>query len=81
MHRVWTHTPTDNSPYDDWNYCSLYHLGLLKSGLLEEITFKKELNEKVTSYFKPLIPCLLALREEVFPNRAAWVKQDRGLYD
>lgn len=70
--------------YESWNYKSTKELAEIKTGkVLKEDKFNMEVNENVTAYCKPLIPCIQQLRRVVFPNGKSWERgerEDRELY-
>jgi len=69
------------SEFESWNYKGTEELAEIKlAKVLEEDRFTKTLDLTVTSYCKPLIPCILELRKVVFPEGRRWLTQDRQLY-
>lgn len=69
------------SKFEAWNFESTENLAKIKKGSVdEEDKFTKEVEENVTTYCAPLIPCVQELRKVVFPGGKRWLKQDRQLY-
>lgn len=69
------------SKFQAWNFETTENLAKIKTGsVLEEDKFGKEVEENVTTYCKPLIPCIGELRKVVFPEGKRWLKDDRQLY-
>ncbi|KAF2468324.1 uncharacterized protein BDR25DRAFT_335443 [Lindgomyces ingoldianus] len=69
------------SKFEAWNFESTENLAKIKKGSVdEEDKFTKEVEENVTTYCTPLIPCVQELRKVVFPEGKRWLKEDRQLY-
>ncbi|KAI0505695.1 hypothetical protein F5B22DRAFT_639754 [Xylaria bambusicola] len=51
--------PIKESPFDYWNY---------SNDVFGPFTFKERATKHFTSYYQPLIPCVEALRKELFPD-------------
>jgi hypothetical protein len=69
------------SKFEAWNFESTENLAKIKKGSVdEEDKFTKEVEENVTTYCAPLIPCVQEPRKVVFPEGKRWLKQDRRLY-
>lgn len=70
------------SRFDKWNFADTDDLAVTKQGYVQnEADFLWRANEYFTQYYKPLIPCVNALRMAVFPNGERWKEENRGLYD
>ncbi|KAJ5712432.1 hypothetical protein N7493_008900 [Penicillium malachiteum] len=68
--------------FDKWNYMDTDELANMKKGQIsDEADFVKAASDYFTDYYRPLIPCVNALRREVFPHGRRWAKEDAGLYD
>ena len=52
-----------------------------KGEISDEADFVRSANEYFTVHYRPLIPCVNALRKAVFPYGRRWAKEDTGLYD
>ena len=48
--------------------------------MTDEYLFRKQVEENVSTYCAPLIPCILELGKVVFIEGKRRVEQDRGLY-
>ncbi|PVH91183.1 hypothetical protein DM02DRAFT_664271 [Periconia macrospinosa] len=69
------------SKFEAWNFESTENLAKIKKGSVdEEDKFTKEVEENVTTYCTPLIPCVQELRKGVFPRGKRWLEQDPQLY-
>lgn len=69
------------SKFQARNFKITENLAKIKTGsVLEEDKFRKEVEGNVTTYCKPLIPCIEELRKVVFPKGKQWLKEDRQLY-
>jgi len=69
------------SKFQAWNFETTENLAKIKKGSVdEEDKFAKEVEENVTTYCAPLIPCIKDLREAVFPEGKRWLTEDRQLY-
>lgn len=69
------------SKFQSWNFESTETLAKIKKGSVdEEDKFTKEVDENVTTYCAPLIPCIKELRKVVFPEGKRWLREDRQLY-
>jgi Fungal protein kinase len=67
--------------FEKWNYMDTEELAKIKKGtVVNEGDFIKEITEKFTSYYQPLIPWVNKLRRVVFPNVGRWHKEDLTLY-
>ncbi|KAF2105229.1 hypothetical protein BDV96DRAFT_592870 [Lophiotrema nucula] len=67
--------------YESWNYKDTEELADLKMGIVvEEDRFTAEVEREFTAQCKPLIPCILELREELFPGGRRPRGEDRQLY-
>ncbi|KAI0554085.1 hypothetical protein F4679DRAFT_344953 [Xylaria curta] len=61
--------PVKESPLDHWNYRNDEDLIDAKRGMIYDTrTFEQRARKYFTSYYQPLIPCVEALRKEVFPG-------------
>jgi Fungal protein kinase len=69
------------SKFQSWDFESTETLAKIKKGSVdEEDKFTKEVDENVTTYCAPLIPCIKELRKVVFPEGKRWLREDRQLY-
>lgn len=67
--------------FDRWNFADTEELADLKKGAVsDEADFVLSAKEYFTDYYWPLIPCVNALRKEVFPHGRRWSKENTGLY-
>ena len=68
--------------FDKWNFVDTEELADSKKGTVsDEAEFLRTADEYFTEYYRPLIPCVNALRKEVFPHGRRWGKEDTGLYN
>ena len=66
---------------ENWNCKPTKELAMLKIGMVsEEDKFQEEMNENLSPYCKPLIPCVQELRKVVFPDGKRWLTEDTKLY-
>ncbi|KAI1198414.1 hypothetical protein F5X97DRAFT_299682 [Nemania serpens] len=74
--------PVKKSPLDSWNYKSDDDLIDAKRGVIYGTrTFEQRARKHFTSYYQPLIPCVEALRKEVFPEGDLPRDPDPTLYN
>ncbi|GAP91775.1 putative serine threonine-protein kinase [Rosellinia necatrix] len=74
--------PVENSPLDSWDYKNDDELIDAKRGIIYAThTFERRARKHFTSYYQPLIPCVEALRKEVFPDGALPRDPDPTLYN
>jgi hypothetical protein len=67
--------------FERWNYENTTELAKLKFGTIgDEGDFLKTADEKFTSYYHTMIPCVNRLRKVVFPGAGRWKEEDKKLY-
>jgi hypothetical protein len=67
--------------FEKWNYMDTEELAMLKRGMVgHEGYFIKEITERFTSYYQPLVPWVNRLRRVVFPMDKPWEREDQELY-
>lgn len=67
--------------FERWNYENTTELAKLKFGTIgDEGDFLKTADEKFTSSYHTLIPCVNRLRKVVFPGGGRWKEEDKKLY-
>ena len=65
--------------FEDWNYLPTEKLASEKAGRISKRLYEL-VEEKFTSYCKPLIPCVRGLHDVIFPGGVPWSRENRGLY-
>jgi hypothetical protein len=69
------------SEFERWNYENTTEPAKLKFGTIgDEGDFLKTADEKFTSYYHTMIPCINRLRKVVFPGAGRWKEEDKKLY-
>lgn len=67
--------------FDKWNYVDTEELAGSKRGIVDgERDFLRTVEENLTPYYQPLIPCVNRLRRKVFPNGGRWRNSNPRLY-
>ncbi|KAI0196616.1 hypothetical protein EV127DRAFT_417080 [Xylaria flabelliformis] len=72
----------EKSPLDSWNYKNDEDLIDAKTGMIHNThRFEQRASKYFTPYYQPLIPCVEALRKEVFEHGSLPTDPDPTLYD
>ncbi|KAI0160808.1 hypothetical protein GGR57DRAFT_490407 [Xylariaceae sp. FL1272] len=72
---------TDVGDFGEWNFANTKKLARQKLGTVSKKSyFHDTISEYFTSYYQPLVPWVLKLRDVVFPNGGNWEQEDRSLY-
>lgn len=67
--------------FERWNYKNTTELAKLKFGTIgDKGDFLKTADEKFTSYYHTMIPCVNRLQKVVFPGAGRWKEEDKKLY-
>ncbi len=67
------------SDFEDWNYLSTEKLARQKAGQVSKGIFNT-VDNKVTTYCKPLVPCVVELHTVYFPEGTRRLEPDRVLH-
>ena len=65
--------------FETWNYLIPKALATTKSGVVSQTMFPS-VDDDVTKYCTPLLPCLKELHGVVFPGHTTWQREDDNLY-
>ena len=68
----------ETADYEKWNYKTPRDLALTQGGVI--LFFTKVIEDDITEYSRPLVPCLKQLHQVVFPDRQVRQKEDHNLY-
>jgi hypothetical protein len=72
---------TGSTEFESWNYESSGKLAELKKGLIsDERDFRKTVEARFTTYYKPLAPYVNRLRRKAFPEGGRWRVPNPKLY-
>lgn len=67
--------------FDEWNFANTEKLARQKLGTVSKKSyFHDTVLEYFTSYYRPLVPWVLKLRDIVFPDGENWEREDESLY-
>ncbi|KAI1823925.1 hypothetical protein F4861DRAFT_549292 [Xylaria intraflava] len=67
--------------FDSWNFRATEEIARQKLGTVAVTRyFQKTVSTHFTPYYECLIPCIMKLRDIVFPDGKTWVREDQSLY-
>ncbi|PYH64776.1 protein kinase family protein [Aspergillus vadensis CBS 113365] len=65
-----------------WIFVDTDDLAVMKQGFVfTEVDYLRWADKYFTTYYKPLVSCVNALRKVVFPGGNRWMVEDMGLYE